>query len=98
MYVYNIYRDEIDVEFDPDHSIKFLQGLVQGFTTSFLFYSAIKYKVQTNVKDKMIEKVNNFHIPFQCDYVDDGTQLMHYKFVPEYIRLSRLEYRNYLLK
>ena len=96
-YVYNMYGGSLDVQFDAKHKIEFRQGLGQGLTTSFLFYSAIKHKVQSKVNAKMMRSYLDFDSPFQCDYIDDGLQVMHYKYIPEYVALSKSEYNNYCI-
>ena len=88
-----LYGDEIDVQFDTRHMLKMVGGIMQGLTSSGLFYSSSKWDIQQNADKRMIAKIPEFRIDFQVDYMDDGLQLMLSKYIAMYTKIMIEEYQ-----
>ena len=82
-----LYGDEVDVQFDAMHALKMLGGMIQGLTSSNLYYSAMKWDVQQTAFQQMEAISPDFVIDFQMDYVDDGLQLIMDKYIPQYVKI-----------
>ena len=55
----------IQVQFDAIHSLKMLGGMIQGLTSSNLYYSAVKWDVQQRSLTQMENVSPDFTIDFQ---------------------------------
>ena len=91
-YYYFLHGTQALVDFDYKYKIDFQQGGIQGLNSTELFYGAMKWKIQKKVKQRMISKCPDFKINYQCDYIDDGVQMMHYKYLKEYLKFTIEEY------
>ena len=80
-----LYDGDIVVDFDAFHRILMSAGNIQGLTTSQLFYSAAKWRIQQKTEQLMIEHQDGFAVDMQTDYIDDGWVLMHARYLKKYI-------------
>ena len=93
-----LYDDEIQVDFDHNHTLFMSSGGIQGLCSSELFYSMIKWKIQQNAENRMVQRHPDFRIHIQTDYVDDGLSVQHYKYLGDYIQIIESEYNKVNIK
>ena len=98
-YFETIYGNEIKVDFAHNRIIMMSSGCIQGLCSSELFYSALKWQIQQNVDNKMQSKYKEqYRMIYQCDYIDDGLNVLHYKYIHEYLTFIEQEYHQCHIK
>ena len=81
------------MDFDRNTRIKMMMGGIQGLNSTELFYGMLIWKIQREVNNRMMQKYeNNFNKAFQIDYIDDGADQFHYKYLQDYINITEEEY------
>ena len=81
-----LYNSPFKVDWDESNAILFANGFIQGLSSSNIFYSAAKWKIEKQIFTEMVKITNNqFSILFKTDYVDDGLNLFDYLYIGDYI-------------
>ena len=82
-----LYSNDINIDIDNNTNVLMESGYIQGLASSQDFYSAVKWKVNTlAIEDTIKETAGKFKIYYKSDYVDDGGELIHYKYIDLYLK------------